>query len=80
MPLKDLRGSLGTVVRAFNPSPQGKGKFLSLSPACSTKWVPGQPGVQREKGKRARGKKGRIGLWLVVALTGRLLAAIVESQ
>jgi hypothetical protein len=39
------------VVHAFNPSTQEAeaGRFLSLRPAWSTKWVPGQPGLHREK-------------------------------
>jgi hypothetical protein len=34
------------VAHAFNPSTQEAegGEFLSSRPACSTKWVPGQPG------------------------------------
>jgi hypothetical protein len=38
------------VVHAFNPSTweAEAGRFLSLRPAWSTKWVPGQPGLYRE--------------------------------
>jgi hypothetical protein len=41
---------LGMVVHAFDPSTQEAeaGGFLSLRPAWSTKWVPGQPGLYRE--------------------------------
>jgi hypothetical protein len=37
------------VAHAFNPSTQEAeaGGFLSLRPAWSTKWVPGQPGLYR---------------------------------
>jgi hypothetical protein len=37
-------------VHAFNPSTleAEAGGFLSLTPAWSTKWVPGQPGLYRE--------------------------------
>jgi hypothetical protein len=37
------------VVHAFNPSTwkAEAGGFLSSRPAWSTKWVPGQPGLQR---------------------------------
>ena len=40
----------GVVAHAFNPSTQEAeaGGFLSSRPAWSTKWVPGQPGIQRE--------------------------------
>jgi hypothetical protein len=40
----------GIVVHAFNPSTREAeaGGFLSLRPAWSTKWVPGQPGLYRE--------------------------------
>jgi hypothetical protein len=38
------------VVHAFNPSiwEWEVGRFLSLRPAWSIKWVPGQPGLHRE--------------------------------
>jgi hypothetical protein len=38
------------VAHAFNPSTQEAeaGGFLSLRPAWSTRWVPGQPGLYRE--------------------------------
>jgi hypothetical protein len=38
------------VAHAFNPSiwEAEAGGFLSLSPAYSTEWVPGQPGLHRE--------------------------------
>jgi hypothetical protein len=38
------------VAHAFNPSTweAEAGGFLSLRPAWSTKWVPGQPGLHRE--------------------------------
>jgi hypothetical protein len=38
------------VAHAFNPSTQEAeaGGFLSLRPAWSTKWVPGQSGLYRE--------------------------------
>ena len=40
----------GGVVHTFNPSTweAEAGGFLSSRPACSTKWVPGQPGLYRE--------------------------------
>jgi hypothetical protein len=40
----------GVVVHTFNPSTREAeaGEFLSLRPAWSTKWVPGQPGLHRE--------------------------------
>ena len=47
--LKEI--SCGVVVaHAFNPSTweAEAGRFLSLRPAWSTKWVPGQPGLHRE--------------------------------
>ena len=38
------------VAHAFNPSTweAEAGGFLSLRPAWSTEWVPGQPGLHRE--------------------------------
>ena len=38
------------VAHAFNPSTweAEAGRFLSLRWACSTKWIPGQPGLHRE--------------------------------
>ena len=41
---------MGMVVHTFNPSTweAEAGWFLSSRPACSTKWVPGQPGLYRE--------------------------------
>jgi hypothetical protein len=41
---------LGMVAHVFNPSTweAEAGGFLSLRPACSTKWVPGQSGLHRE--------------------------------
>ena len=40
----------GMVVHAFNPSTweAEAGEFLSLRPAWSIEWVPGQPGLYRE--------------------------------
>jgi hypothetical protein len=40
----------GAVAHAFNPSTREAeaGGFLSLRPAWSTEWVPGQPGLHRE--------------------------------
>jgi hypothetical protein len=51
------------VVHAFNPSTweAEAGRFLSLRPAWSTKWVPGQPGLHRKtlsrKTKKQKTKK-----------------------
>jgi hypothetical protein len=41
---------LGVVVHAFNPSTQEAeaGGFLSLRPAWSTEWAPGQPELCRD--------------------------------
>jgi hypothetical protein len=38
------------VAHAYNPSTweAEAGRFLSLRPAWSTEWVPGQPGLHRE--------------------------------
>jgi hypothetical protein len=38
------------MAHTFNPSTleAEAGGFLSLRPACSTEWVPGQPGLHRE--------------------------------
>jgi hypothetical protein len=38
------------VAHAFNPKTweAEAGEFLSLRAACSTEWVPGQPGLHRE--------------------------------
>jgi hypothetical protein len=38
------------VAHVFNPSTQETeaGRFLSLRPAWSTEWVPGQPGLYRK--------------------------------
>jgi hypothetical protein len=53
----------GVVVHPFNPSTREAeaGGFLSLRPAWSTKWVPGQPGLYREtlsqKNKTKQNKK-----------------------
>jgi hypothetical protein len=40
----------GVVAHAFNPSTweAEAGRFLSLRPDWSTKWVPGRPGLHRE--------------------------------
>jgi hypothetical protein len=48
--LKKCSASRTVVVCAFNPSTweAEAGGFLSLRPAWSTKWVPGQPGLHRE--------------------------------
>jgi hypothetical protein len=61
---------LGVVALTFNPSTQEAeaGGFLSLGPAWSTKWVPGQPGLYREtlsqKNKQANKPKETILAWL----------------
>jgi hypothetical protein len=55
--------SRAVVVHTFNPSTweAEEGGFLSLRPARSTQWVPGQPGLYREtlswKTKRGWGEK-----------------------
>jgi hypothetical protein len=60
---KKLQEQPGMVVHAFNPSTgeAEAGGFLSSRPACSTKWVPGQPGLYREtpsqKNKKQNTKK-----------------------
>jgi hypothetical protein len=48
--IKTLTKKLGMVVHAFNlnTGEAEAGRFLSLRPAWSTKWVPGQPGLYRE--------------------------------
>jgi hypothetical protein len=40
----------GMVAHAFNRSTREEeaGRFLSSRPACTKKWVPGQPGLYRE--------------------------------
>jgi len=47
------------VVQAFNPSTREAeaGGFLSLRPACSTKWVPGVPGLYRETLSQRKNKQ-----------------------
>jgi hypothetical protein len=47
------------VAHAFNPSTweAEAGRFLSLRPAWSTKWVPGQPGLHRETLSQEKKKK-----------------------
>jgi hypothetical protein len=47
------------VAHAFNPSTweAEAGRFLSLRPAWSTKWVPGQPGLHRETLSQKKKKK-----------------------
>jgi hypothetical protein len=49
------------VAHAFNPSTREAeaGRFLSLRPAWSTKWVPGQPGLYRETLSRKNKNKKR---------------------
>jgi hypothetical protein len=49
----------GVVAHAFNPStPEAEaGGFLSLRPAWSTEWAPGQPGLYRETLSRKTKKK-----------------------
>jgi hypothetical protein len=54
------------VVHTFNPNIQEAeaGGFLSLRPAWSTKWVPGQPGLYRETlSKKKKKKKKEKGLY-----------------
>jgi hypothetical protein len=53
--LKNIRAKPGVVPHAFNPSTREAeaGRFLSLRPAWSTKWVPGQPGLQSSRSARA---------------------------
>jgi hypothetical protein len=50
MDMLSWEGKLGVVAHAFNPSTleAEAGGFLSLRPAWSTEWVPGQPGLYRE--------------------------------
>jgi hypothetical protein len=47
------------VAHAFNPSTQEAeaGGFLSSRPAWSTEWVPGQPGLYRERKTKKKKKK-----------------------
>ena len=47
---KNKDSSRLVVAQAFNPSTweAEAGRFLSLSPAWSTEWVPGKPGLHRE--------------------------------
>jgi hypothetical protein len=47
---KNVQTGCAVVAHAFNPSTREAkaGGFLSLRPAWSTKWVPGQPGLHRE--------------------------------
>jgi hypothetical protein len=56
---------LGVVAHAFNPSTQKAeaGRFLSLRPTWSTKWLPGQPGLYRETFSFIRAMFGISGLW-----------------
>jgi hypothetical protein len=51
----------GMVAHTFNPSTREAeaGRFLSLRPAWSTKWVSGQPGLYRETLSRKTKKKER---------------------
>ena len=78
------------VAHAFNPSTQEAevGGFLSLRPAWSTKWVPGQPGLHREtlsqtttpKKKKRKERlisaigfqKGSIHAWAEHGVSGRM--------
>jgi hypothetical protein len=52
------------VVHAFNPSTweAEAGRSLSLRPAWSTKWVPGQPELYRETLSPGKKKKKELGL------------------
>jgi hypothetical protein len=53
------------VAHAFNPSTREAeaGRFLSSRPAWSTKWVPGEPGLNRETlSRKKQKKKKKIGL------------------
>jgi hypothetical protein len=47
---QEKQNTLGVVAHAFNLSTREAetGRFQSLRPAWSTKWVPGQPGLYRE--------------------------------
>jgi hypothetical protein len=49
----------GVMAHAFNPSTweAETGEFLSLKPAWSTEWVPGQPGLHRETLSKKKKKK-----------------------
>jgi hypothetical protein len=61
--IKNNRNIWAVVAHAFNPSTWEAeiGGFLSLRPAWSTEWVPGQPRLHREtlsqKKKRKKKKK-----------------------
>jgi hypothetical protein len=50
------------VAHTFNPSTweAEAGGFLSLRPAWSTKWVPGQPGLYRETLSQKTKKKKKM--------------------
>jgi hypothetical protein len=60
------------VAQAFNPSTweAEAGEFLSLRPAWSTEWVPGQPGLHRgtrspkTKTKQNKTKQNKNGVWI----------------
>jgi hypothetical protein len=71
----------GVVVHAFNPSTleAEAGGFLSLRPAWSTKWVPGQPELCREtlsKKKKIKKKMGGIATWLKKGEPGMVAQAV----
>ena len=67
--INNYRIELGVVAHAFNPSTweAEAGGFLSLRPAWSTKWVPGQPGLYRETlSRKNQNNNYRIGLPLAL--------------